>query len=45
MRNIAFDTLEYTNTLKESGFTQQQAEAIIKVTFKMIQDFKNKYGL
>lgn len=45
MSNISFDTLEYTNTLKESGFTQQQAEGMTKATSDILVDFKNNSDL
>lgn len=36
MRSITFDTLEFMDGIKESGLSQEQAEAITKVTSKAI---------
>ena len=35
---VAFDTLEYVKELKESGFTDQQADGLAKAQKKVMQE-------
>ncbi len=45
MSAITFDTLEYSKSLRQAGFSQDQAEAMAQAQIKALQDMVNAQEL